>query len=87
MARIAGINIPLNKRAEIGLTYIYGVGRPTANEILKNTGIAPGRKTSTRAASLPSRRLSKPAPAAPGATVPCWPWQPNRRPTCKTFRG
>jgi small subunit ribosomal protein S13 len=44
MARIAGINIPLNKRAEIGLTYIYGVGRPTANEILKNTGIEPDRK-------------------------------------------
>jgi small subunit ribosomal protein S13 len=44
MARIAGINIPLNKRAEIGLTYIYGVGRPTANEILKKTQIEPDRK-------------------------------------------
>ncbi len=44
MARIAGINIPLNKRAEIGLTYIYGVGRPTANEILKATKIEPDRK-------------------------------------------
>ncbi len=44
MARIAGINIPLNKRAEIGLTYIYGVGRPTANRILTNTGIEPDRK-------------------------------------------
>jgi small subunit ribosomal protein S13 len=44
VARIAGINIPLNKRAEIGLTYIYGVGRPTANEILRNTGIEPDRK-------------------------------------------
>jgi small subunit ribosomal protein S13 len=44
MARIAGINIPLNKRAEIGLTYIYGVGRPTANELLKATGIEPDRK-------------------------------------------
>jgi small subunit ribosomal protein S13 len=44
MARIAGINIPLNKRAEIGLTYIYGVGRPTANQILANTGIEPDRK-------------------------------------------
>ncbi len=44
MARIAGINIPLNKRAEIGLTYIYGVGRPTANEILRRTGIEPDRK-------------------------------------------
>jgi small subunit ribosomal protein S13 len=44
MARIAGINIPLNKRAEIGLTYIYGVGRPTANEILQTTGIEADRK-------------------------------------------
>jgi small subunit ribosomal protein S13 len=44
MARIAGINIPLNKRAEIGLTYIYGVGRPTANEILRKTKIEPDRK-------------------------------------------
>jgi small subunit ribosomal protein S13 len=44
MARIAGINIPLNKRAEIGLTYIYGVGRPTANEILRKTQIEPDRK-------------------------------------------
>jgi small subunit ribosomal protein S13 len=44
MARIAGINIPLNKRAEIGLTYIYGVGRPTANHILAETGIEPDRK-------------------------------------------
>ncbi len=44
MARIAGINIPLNKRAEIGLTYIYGVGRPTANKILLETGIEPDRK-------------------------------------------
>ena len=44
MARIAGINIPLNKRAEIGLTYIYGVGRPTANSILVQTGIEPDRK-------------------------------------------
>ncbi len=44
MARIAGINIPLNKRAEIGLTYIYGVGRPTANDILRTTRIEPDRK-------------------------------------------
>ena len=44
MARIAGINIPLNKRAEIGLTYIYGVGRSTANEVLRKTNIEPDRK-------------------------------------------
>ena len=41
MARIAGGNIPLNKRVEIGLTYIYGVGRPTSNEILAQLGISP----------------------------------------------
>jgi small subunit ribosomal protein S13 len=44
MARIAGINIPLNKRVEIGLTYIYGIGRPTSNEILAQLGIEPDRK-------------------------------------------
>ena len=41
MARIAGINIPLNKRVEIGLTYIYGIGRPTSNELLATLGISP----------------------------------------------
>jgi small subunit ribosomal protein S13 len=41
MARIAGINIPLNKRAEIGLTYIYGIGRSTANDLLQQSGVSP----------------------------------------------
>src|SRR5215208_160873 len=41
MARIAGVNIPLNKRAEIGLTYVFGIGRSTANEILEETGVDP----------------------------------------------
>jgi small subunit ribosomal protein S13 len=41
MARIAGINIPLNKRAEIGLTYIYGIGQSTAHRILVDNGISP----------------------------------------------
>ena len=41
MARIAGVNLPLNKRSEIGLTYIYGIGRPTANEILQEVGVSP----------------------------------------------
>jgi small subunit ribosomal protein S13 len=44
MARIAGINIPLNKRVEIGLTYIYGIGRPTSNDILAALGIEQDRK-------------------------------------------
>ena len=39
MARISGINIPLNKRVEVGLTYIYGIGRPMANRLLSEAGI------------------------------------------------
>ena len=41
MARIAGVNIPLNKRVEVGLTYIYGVGRSTSNQLLAKLGISP----------------------------------------------
>ena len=41
MARIAGIDLPREKRVEIGLTYIYGIGRPLANTILKATDIDP----------------------------------------------
>ncbi len=41
MARIAGVNVPLNKRAEIGLTYVHGIGRSAANEILDEVGIDP----------------------------------------------
>ena len=41
MARISGVNIPLNKRVEIGLTYIYGVGRATSTELLDKTGVSP----------------------------------------------
>jgi small subunit ribosomal protein S13 len=44
MARISGINIPLNKRVEIGLTYIYGIGRSTSNELLAKVGVEPDRK-------------------------------------------
>jgi small subunit ribosomal protein S13 len=39
MARIAGINIPLNKRVEVGLTYIYGIGRSTSNTVLDKAGV------------------------------------------------
>ncbi|MCW2959152.1 MAG: ribosomal protein [Solirubrobacterales bacterium] len=41
MARISGVNIPLNKRVEVGLTYVYGIGRSTSNELLATAGIAP----------------------------------------------
>jgi small subunit ribosomal protein S13 len=41
MARIAGVNIPLNKRVEIGLTYIYGIGRSRSNEVLAKVDVSP----------------------------------------------
>ena len=41
MARIAGVDLPREKRVEIGLTYIFGIGRKTANDILKSTGVNP----------------------------------------------
>ena len=41
MARIAGINIPLNKRVEVGLTYIYGIGRSTSQQVLQQAGVDP----------------------------------------------
>jgi small subunit ribosomal protein S13 len=44
MARISGVNIPLNKRVEIGLTYIYGIGRTTSNRLLAEVGVEPDRK-------------------------------------------
>ena len=44
MARISGVNIPLNKRVEVGLTYIYGIGRSSSNKLLAEVGIEPDRK-------------------------------------------
>jgi small subunit ribosomal protein S13 len=44
MARIAGVNLPNQKRLEIGLTYIYGIGRPTANQISVALGLSPDTK-------------------------------------------
>ena len=41
MARIAGVNVPLNKRVEVGLTYVYGIGRSTSNQILAEAGVSP----------------------------------------------
>jgi small subunit ribosomal protein S13 len=41
MARISGVNIPLNKRVEVGLTYIYGIGRSTSNKLLSEVGVSP----------------------------------------------
>jgi len=55
MARIAGVDLPREKRVEIGLTYIFGVGRPTANDILADTGINPD----TRVKDLTESDVSK----------------------------
>ena len=41
MARIAGVNIPREKRVEIGLTYVFGIGRTTSNKVLAQVGISP----------------------------------------------
>jgi small subunit ribosomal protein S13 len=44
LARIAGVNLPRDKNLEIGLTYIFGIGRSTAREVLKATGLSPTEK-------------------------------------------
>lgn len=44
MARIAGVDLPRDKRVEVGLTYIFGIGRTTSNQILAKTGIDPNRR-------------------------------------------
>jgi small subunit ribosomal protein S13 len=41
LARIAGVNIPLNKRVEVGLSYVHGIGRSTANKIVESAGVDP----------------------------------------------
>jgi small subunit ribosomal protein S13 len=45
MARIAGVDLPRNKRIEIALTYIYGLGRHAANIVLKQAGVSPDKKS------------------------------------------
>ncbi|MCY0901012.1 MAG: 30S ribosomal protein S13 [Firmicutes bacterium] len=55
MARIAGVDLPREKRIEIGLTYIFGIGRPTANAILAQTGINPD----TRVRDLTDEEVQK----------------------------
>ena len=44
MARIAGVDLPPNKRVEIGLTYIFGIGRPSSNKILKTASVGPNTR-------------------------------------------
>jgi small subunit ribosomal protein S13 len=55
MARVAGVDLPPNKRSEIGLTYIYGIGRPRANSILKEAGV----NLDTRIKDLSEDELSR----------------------------
>ncbi|WP_251548514.1 30S ribosomal protein S13 [Pumilibacter intestinalis] len=55
MARIAGIDLPREKRVEIGLTYIYGIGKPTAQKILADTGVNPD----TRVKELSEEEVNK----------------------------
>ena len=55
MARIAGVDLPREKRVDIGLTYIYGIGRPKANAILATTGVSPA----TRIRDLTDDEISK----------------------------
>ena len=52
MARIAGIDLPKDKRVEIGLTYIYGIGRTSANKILEKAGINPDTRVKAEEAKL-----------------------------------
>ena len=55
MARISGVDLPKDKRVEIGLTYIFGIGRPTADKILADTGINPD----TRVKDLTEQDVAK----------------------------
>ena len=55
MARIAGVDLPREKRVEIGLTYIFGIGRPKSNEILTQTGVSPD----TRVRDLTDDEISR----------------------------
>ncbi len=55
MARISGVDLPREKRIEVGITYIYGIGLPTAQKILKETGINPD----TRVKDLTEEDVSK----------------------------
>jgi len=55
MARISGIDLPPNKRVEIGLTYIFGIGRPSSNKILSAAGVSP----ETRVKDLSEEEVSK----------------------------
>ena len=58
MARIAGIDLPREKRVEIGLTYIFGIGRRTAGDILAATGVNPDTRIELDTSPKTTRRRS-----------------------------
>ena len=55
MARIAGVDLPREKRIEVGLTYVYGIGQSTADEILAGTGINPDTRVKDRTADAEAK--------------------------------
>ena len=63
MARIAGVDLPKDKRIEIALTYVYGIGRTSAKKILEATGINPDTRVKTR---------KNPSSVSASTTVTSW---------------
>ena len=66
MARIAGVDLPREKRIEIGLTYIYGIGRPTASKLLEEAGVNPD----TRVRDITDEEVKKITEAIEKLNVP-----------------
>ena len=81
MARIAGVNLPNQKRLEIGLTYIYGIGQPTARKIAASLGLSPDTKvrdltedevaSSATTSTRPTRSRAICAASAPRRSSAC----------------
>ena len=75
MARIAGVDLPKDKRIEIGLTYVYGIGRTSAKKILDMTGINPD----TRVKDLTDEEEAKIRPASQTRPARARPAQQDQR--------
>ena len=60
MARISGVDLPREKRVEIGLTYVYGIGRVSSNRILAKAGINPDTRVNVRFANMYYAKLDTP---------------------------
>ena len=76
MARIAGIDLPKDKRVEIGLTYIYGIGRTSANKILAEAGINPDTRVKdlTEEDEAKLREIIGPATLWRATSAVTWRW-------------